>query len=113
MGGCVGDLNADSFRPEHFTQNHLVDDRAEVRRLRDFFERWLIAEAGWSAGGVGEELLGEAAGEVGGALGVDLLPGGEVGEGVAFGGGAGGVDFSALIALAVGAAPEADGVVIF
>lgn len=46
-------------------------------------------------------------------LGVELLPGGEVGEGFTFGRCAGGVDFGSFAVLSVGAAPEADGVVVF
>ena len=58
-------------------------------------------------------MLSEGAGEMFRVLGIELLPGAEVGEGITFGGGAGGVDFGSLVVLSVGAAPEADGVVVF
>ncbi len=66
-----------------------------------------------SARGVGEEVGGEAAGEWLGLLRVDLLPGGQVGEGRAVGRAAGGIDLRAFAVLAVAFAPDADGIVVF
>ena len=81
--------------------------------FRNLVERRFIAKARWSASRVREELLGEAAGKVLGVLGVELFPSGEVSERLAFGGGAGGIDFSTLVVLAVGTAQQANSVVVF
>ena len=58
-------------------------------------------------------MLSEGSGEMFRVLGVELFPGIKVGEGMTSRRCSTRVDFGSLVVLAIGAAPEADGVVVF
>jgi len=108
-----------SPRPKHLAHQALDHERFQAEALFlhfvvELLDEEVVMEFHGAAGGVGEELADEVAGEMIGAGVVDdFFEAGEVGVSLAGGEFAGGVDLWAVFGffrLRVGAAPVADGI---